>query len=119
MLAQDYLTLRMVRLKPPEEWLNKQAGLAFVFPKGGAGKCLAGAFNQRLAPGDVLVLDGAAGSKICASNRGEMVFACFSVCFEHLFPLFTGNEISLLQAVTDDFKPAVNGGRKVRRASLV
>src|ERR1035437_6425159 len=106
MLAQDYLALRMVRLKPPEEWLNKQAGLAFVFPKGGAGKCLAGTFNQRLAPGDVLVLDGAAGSKVCASNRGEMIFACFSVCFEHLFPLFTGNEISLLQAVTDDFKPA-------------
>ena len=104
MLAQDYLTLRMVRLKPPEEWLNKQAGLAFVFPKGGAGKCLAGTFNQRLAPGDVLVLDGAAGSKVCASDRGEIVFACFSVCIEHLFPLFAGNEIRLLQGVIDDFK---------------
>ena len=106
MLAQDYLTLRMVRLKPPEEWLHEQVGLAFVFPKGGAGKCLAGTFSQRLAPGDVLVLDGAAGSKVCAPDRGDIVFAFFSVCFEHLLPLFAGNEISLLQGVTDDFKHA-------------
>src|ERR1039457_4866927 len=104
MLAEDYLTLRLVRLKPPEEWINKQAGLAFVFPKGGAGKCLCGPLNQRLAVGDVLVLDGAAGGKLCAPDRGAMIFTCFSVCFEHLLPLFASNEISLLQAVTDDFK---------------
>jgi AraC family transcriptional activator of mar-sox-rob regulon len=33
-----------------------------------------------------------------------MVFSTFSVCFEHLFPLFAGNEISLLQGVTECFK---------------
>ena len=104
MLAQDHLTLRLVRLKAPEEWAHAQGGLAFVFPKGGAGKCLAGTLNQRLAPGDVLVLEAAAGSKVCVPERGELVFAFFSVCFEHLFPLFAGNEISLLQGVTDEFK---------------
>src|ERR1035441_3794784 len=106
MLALDYLTLRLVRLKAPEEWINKQDGLCFVFPKGGAGKCLCGSLNQRLAPGDVLVLDGAAGGKLCAPDRGEMVFACFSVCFENLLPLFASNEICLLQGITDDFKRA-------------
>ena len=106
MLTQDYLTLRLVRLKAPEEWINKQDGLCFVFLKGGAGKCLCGPLNQRLAPGDVLVLDGAVGGKLCAPDRGEMVFACFSVCFENLLPLFASNEICLLQAVTDDFKRA-------------
>src|ERR1035438_1670233 len=106
MFAQDYLTLRLVRLKPPEEWINKQDGLSFVFPKGGVGKCLCGPLNQRLAPGDVLVLDSAVGGKLCAPDRGEMVFACFSVCSEHLFPLFASNEICLLQGVTNDFKRA-------------
>jgi AraC-like DNA-binding protein len=106
MLAEDYLTLRLIRLKPSEEWINRQGGLSFVFPKGGAGKCLCGPLNQQLAPGDVLVLDGAASSKLRAPDRGEMVFACFSVCLEHLFPLFASQEICLLQGVTDDFKRA-------------
>jgi AraC-like DNA-binding protein len=106
MLAQDYLTLRLVRLKPTEEWSNNQGGLSFVFPKGGTGKCLCGPINQRLAPGDVLVLDGAVESKLCAPDRGEMVFACFSLCLEHLFPLFASNEICLLQGVTDDLRRA-------------
>jgi AraC-like DNA-binding protein len=104
MLAQDYLTLRLVRLKPAEEWTTKQDGLCFVFPKGGAGKCLCGPLDHQLAPGDVLVLDGAAGGRLCAPDRGELVFACFSVCSENLFPLLGSNEIGLLQRITDDFK---------------
>ena len=104
MLAQDYLTLRLVRLKAPEEWVNKDGALSFVFPKGGAGKCLCGALSQRLAPGDVLVLNDAVGGKLCAAGRGEMVFAVFSVCLEHLYPLFANNEIYLLEGITDDFK---------------
>ena len=106
MLAQDYLTLRLVRLKAPDEWVSKQLGLCFLFPKGGAGKCLCGPLNQRLAPGDVLVMGGAVGSKLCAPDRGEMVFACFSVCFETLLPLFASHEICLLQGITDNFKRA-------------
>ncbi len=106
MLAQDYLTLRLVRLKAPEEWLNQQDGLCFVFPQGGAGKCLCGPLNQRLAPGDVLVLDGAVGGKLSATDHGEMVFACFCASLENLLPLFASHEICLLQGVTDDFKRA-------------
>ena len=75
MLAQDYLTLRLVRLKAPDEWVSKLDGLCFLFPKGGAGKCLCGPLNQRLAPGDVLVMDGAVGHEIedsCSLPRKGM-----------------------------------------------
>jgi len=106
MLAQDYLTLRLVRLRHPEEWICKEGALSFVFPKGGAGNCSCGPLNQRLALGDVLVLDGVVGGTLSVPDRGELVFSCFSVCLEHLFPLFASNEICLLQAVTDDFKRA-------------
>jgi AraC-like DNA-binding protein len=107
MLAEDYLTLRLARLKSPENWINEQVGIAFVFIKGGAGKCVCGpTASQRLAPGDVLVLDGVVGGKLCAPDRGEIVFAWFSTCFENLLPLFASNEISLLQGVTDGFKRA-------------
>ena len=105
MLAQDYLTLRSVRLKPHEEWSCKTSGLSFVLPKGGAGKYLCGSVTQRLGPGDVLVIDGTSEAKLCAPERGELVFWCFSLCFEQLFPLFAGTEISLLQTVTSNFKP--------------
>ena len=106
MLTQNHLNLRLIRLKGPEEWTNNQDGLCFVFAKGGGGKCLCRSFTERLAPGDVLVLDSAVGGKLCSPDPGEMVFACFSVCFEHLLPLFASNEICLLQGVTDDYKRA-------------
>jgi AraC-like DNA-binding protein len=104
MLAQNYLTLQSVRLKAPEEWSRTQNGLSFVLAKGGAGRHVCGQDSQPLAPGDVLVVDGPAGGKLCAPARGELVFANFSVCFENLLPLFASNEIPLLQGVTDDFK---------------
>jgi len=104
MLAQEYLTLRLVRLNTPQEWSPTQNGLSFLFPKGGAGKHVCGCDTQRLAPGDALVVDGAAGGRLCAPSRGEVVFAHFSVCFEHLFPLFAINEIPLLQGVAAGFK---------------
>jgi AraC-like DNA-binding protein len=104
MLPQDYLNLRLIRLKPPEEWITKPDGLCFVFPRGGAGKCLCGPLNQRLAPGDVLVLDGAAAGRLSPPGRGELVFAWFSAGFENLLPLFTSNELCLLPGITDEFK---------------
>jgi AraC-like DNA-binding protein len=105
MLAEDYLTLRSVRLKPHEEWSCKTSGLSFVLPKGGAGKYVSGSIAHRLSPGDVLVIDGTSGAKLCAPERSELVFWCFSLCFEQLFPLFAGTEISLLQNVSSRFKP--------------
>jgi AraC-like DNA-binding protein len=106
MLTQDYLTLRLVRLKAPEEWTNQGIGLAFVFPRAGVGKCMSGPVTQQVAAGDAFVLNLAAGGKLCASDRGDLAFWCFSLSLEHLFPLFASNEICLLQNVTDIFKSA-------------
>jgi AraC-like DNA-binding protein len=52
----------------------------------------------------VLVLNCADGGKIEAAGSDEVVFWCFSVHFEHLFPLFTVGEVSLLQDTTESLK---------------
>ncbi len=89
-------------------------GLWFVFPNGGAGKYLSQGVAQRLLPGDVLVLNGTPEGEgaLCADERSQLVFWFFAVNLEHLFPLFAGNEICLLQNVTEGFK-----GTKVYGAS--
>jgi AraC-like DNA-binding protein len=106
MLSQEHLTLRLVRLKPSEKWIQRANGLSFVFLNGGGGKYVSTAVTQRLAPGDVLVLNGTLNGEggLCADERSGMVFSFFAVNFEHLFPLFAGNEICLLQNVTEGFK---------------
>jgi len=104
MFDRDYLTLHLVRLKPPEEWTNKGSGLSFVFVKGGVGRYVSGSLTRSLTSGDVLVLSGASGEKLCVADHGEMMFSWFSASLESLFPLFTSSEICLLQNVTDDFK---------------
>jgi AraC-like DNA-binding protein len=106
MLSQEHLTLRLVRLKPSEKWTHGANGLSFVFPNGGGGKYVSADVTQRLMPGDVLVLNGILNGegRLCADEGGEMVFWFFAANFEHLFPLFAGNEICLLQNVTEGFK---------------
>jgi AraC-like DNA-binding protein len=103
MLAEDYLTLRLVRLKRFETWANQGLGFSFVLAKGGSGQFVSGSVAHSLLPGDVLVLNSTDGGKIAVAND-EMIFWCFSVCFEHLFPLFSVDEICLLQNTTDSLK---------------
>ena len=63
--------------------------------------------SHRLSPGDMLVFNGAAGSKVAVCDKkGEFLFWTFSVCFENLLPLFASNEISLLHNITESFKAA-------------
>jgi AraC-like DNA-binding protein len=100
MQAQDYMTLRMIHLKSSEEKSLDREGFCFVFLKQGVGKCVARHAGQHLAPGDMLVMKGATGGKLCVSNGAELVFWSFSLCLEHLTPFFDGKEISLLQSVT-------------------
>ncbi len=106
MIEGEFLTLRLIRLKAPEEWPVAANRLSFVFCKGGAGKYVSGTAIRPLASGDVLVQDGASGGKLCAADRGEMIFWSFSACLEHLFPLLAGTEISLLQDITADLRAA-------------
>lgn len=74
-----------------------------MLPTGGAGKCMLGAKVHSLRRGDLLVCDSRASGKLTVVD-GEMVFWSFSVCFDHLLPLFSAAEICLLQNVTENFK---------------
>lgn len=104
MLNQDYISLRLARIRGGEEWTHNRTGLTFIFPKGGAGRFISGALIRRLMPGDVLVVDGAVQGRLSVPPRGELVFRWFSVCCEHLFPLFANSEICLVEDVREGFK---------------
>jgi AraC-like DNA-binding protein len=104
MSGHDYLALQLLRLKPHEEWLNSGNSFSFLFPKGGVGTFVSAGVSHPLAPGDVLVFKEAQDGRVCAADPQELVFGCFSLCLEHLYPLFGSNELSLLQNVTECFK---------------
>jgi AraC-like DNA-binding protein len=104
MFADDHLTLRLVRVKETEPWQPSGAGLCFLFIRGGTGKCVAEPVNQRLGAGDVLVLNAAAGGHLVAAGAGEFAFSHFAASVEDMFPLFSVNEISLLQQLVENFK---------------
>ena len=97
--------LSLARLKSPEELQKKGEGLFFLFCKGGIGKYTSKNATHRLLPGDILVFDGAADSKLSAyDSKGEFLFWTFSVCFENLLPLFAVHEINLLHNIMEGFK---------------
>lgn len=101
----DHLRLQLARLKGIEELEQKGDDLTFVFCKGGSGKCVSKLATLRLTPGDILILNRAAGSKLLVGDgQGVFLFWSFSVCFENLLPLFAGGEISLLHKITDSYK---------------
>ena len=103
MLAQDYLCLRLVRLKSAEDWSLKREGLSILFPKGGLGTIASNAAPQRIAVGDVVVINSASNFRLTASGGADLVFWCFSIRLDHLYPLFASHEISLLEAVAESF----------------
>jgi AraC-like DNA-binding protein len=103
-LSNDYMTLKLSRLRGAEEMELKGRGLLFLILKCGAGACHCGPTPRRMGSGDVLVVDSACGGKIQPRDNGEMVFWFFTAEFEHLFPLFSGREICLLQNVAGGFK---------------
>lgn len=104
MFAQDYLILRLLRLKSREIWSNEQEGFSFLFFKEGVGEYSVSPIAQRLTAGDVAVVKGVAGGQLQVLSGGEVVFWSFSLRVEHLFPLFTGNEISALHSITEGFR---------------
>lgn len=101
---QDHLALRLARLKAPEELALNQEGLTFVFARGGTGKYASKFSTHRIAAGDILVVNGGSSGQVSTDGKGEFTFWAFSVCFEHLLPLFGSNEISLLHNMTEGYK---------------
>lgn len=103
MLNGNYLHLGLHRLRGDEEFSHSFEGLCFVFPKGGQGRLVNGAHTQLLAPGDILIIRDGAGCKLATGKGGDFVFLAFCLRPEHLFPLFEGKEIALLEDVLKDF----------------
>ncbi len=97
MPAQEHLSLRLRRLKTSDTWAQPPQGLTFLFPISGAGEYISSRGAQPLAAGEVVVLNGQTG-RVQTADR-EFVFGEFDLCLEHLFPLFDGTEISVLQNV--------------------
>jgi len=106
MFSQEHLALRSVRVKPAEKWAGKANELLFIFPKAGRGQFVSPAVKHRLAPGDVLILNGAPQGGVSADAGGDLAFCFFSTRLEHLFPLFAGSEIGLLQNLAEGLKVA-------------
>lgn len=103
-LSNDYLTLKLHRLKGSEETELNGRGLHFLILKGGAGACRRGGATHRLGSGDILVVDSASRSKLQVLDNSQMVYWSFTAEFEHLFPLFSSREICLLQNLAQGFK---------------
>ena len=102
---QNHLSLRLARLKSPEELDQKGEWLTFVFSKSGTGKFISKTATQRLLPGDTFVVNAAGGGKLAvADGKPEFAFWIFSASFENLLPLFGSHEISLLHNLTDTLK---------------
>jgi len=106
MLSLDYLTQRLVRLKASEEWRHGGQGLLFILSKRGRGSYVSGLTTHELAPGDLLVVHGAAPNPGRLVGLEEMAFHYFAACFEHLIALFAAKEIQFLQNLTNGFKGA-------------
>lgn len=106
MVSPHHLNLRLVRLRSPEEWVAEGNGCWFLFPKSSGGQFIVGPLIKPLASGDVLVFAPAREAKLRPLDRGEVVFTCFSLCLEHILPLFANEEIVLAQHVLTSFKEA-------------
>src|SRR5215469_16812967 len=107
MLGDDHFKLRLVRLQPSEAWVNEsrtEDEFTFVFLKGGAAKYVFPNAVHRLVPGNVLVFNKHSVGRLQSDDKSESVFATFSLLFEHLFPLFSSDEIALLHNVMNNFK---------------
>lgn len=104
MLIEEHLALGLVHLKSPEEWNPKPEGLVFLIFKAGACEYIQDHVCVQIKAGDILILSEDSRGKLRVFQNGEITFWCFSLRLEHLFPLFAGSEISLLQDVMAGLK---------------
>lgn len=101
---QEHLALRLARLKAPEELSLDQEGLTFIFARAGVGRYSSKTLECRVEAGDLFVVSGSVASRLSSGDKGELTFWSFSICIEHLLPLFSSNEISLLHNLMEGFK---------------
>jgi AraC-like DNA-binding protein len=106
MFSDDYLTLRLTQLIDGKKWEPSGPGFYFLFVRSGAGKYTNGSAGHIFSQGDVLVVNGKSGGQIGATNNEELTFFGVSMLIEHMLPLFSANEISLLHNLMENFSTA-------------
>ena len=104
MFSADHLSLKLLRLRANEEWGSPGKGFSFLFPREGSGTYSLGTLAYLLNPGDVLVVNGDPKGRVGARNGGEVALWLFSVSVEHLYPLFAGRELGVLEGVVENLK---------------
>jgi len=106
MRENDHISLRLARISQREPWNTPGPALSFIFPKSGIGEFTLGTKRYPLNPGGILVVKSPAGGAVGPANGGEMLFWHFKAAFEHMVPLFAGQEICLLPNVIERFRVA-------------
>lgn len=99
--SRDHLFLQDVSIQVEEEWTNPPNGLAFVFPRAGAGTCTAGAASHALEPGAAAILSSTPGSRLRAPGNQPLAFSFFTASIDQLYPLFGSHELHRLQQVEE------------------
>lgn len=113
MEGHEHLILRTIKLGPAESWSNGAGGgLTFLFPRIGDGRFTTDGCIQPVGPGDVFVVNASYEGVLSNANGHEMVFAVFSACLDHLFPLLASHEISVLQVVSNGIRQPMWFGAK-------
>jgi AraC-like DNA-binding protein len=102
-LPTNYLTFKLRRLQPFEGWAPRGDELSFALITGGRGCYGTGASFLKVAIGDLLVLNAQPNGKLTPQN-GELLFWEFSLRLEHLLPLFSAEEICMLQGFWERFR---------------
>ena len=106
MLVEEHFSLRLTRIKPTEEWSNQREGFVFLMFRAGSGSFNSDKQTLPTGPGDLLILTNGSKGKLRPMTGNELVFWNFSLCLEHLFPLFASNEIALLEDVVGGLESA-------------
>jgi AraC-like DNA-binding protein len=98
-----YLTLKLKRIQTFEEWRSEGNGLSFALVKGGRGCYGLGTATWKVTAGDVLVSNPDGKGKL-TTQKGELLFWEFASRVEHLLPLFSAEEICMLQGILENFR---------------
>jgi len=105
MLKHNYLAVQSVRLEEGDVWeaQGSDGGLFFFFLSEGEGEYADEKLRCSLRKGSMLVSTQKSGRGRLLAKWPGMVFRCFSLQMEQLFPLFDAGQLSMLEDVVGRF----------------
>jgi AraC-like DNA-binding protein len=98
------LNLHQLHLEKGQEWTHQRPGLHFLLANEGSGTYVSHKSALSLDQGGVLAAKATGTIRVVAAKANAFIFCIFSVCLEHLLPLLTASEISLLEPLSERLK---------------